>query len=213
MFNVPVISNFVINDNIPEGTQNRVNGFAEPGEMIVLETSTGERLRLQYDDEYIVFAEEEAIFPDYTLSYSVIKISEDAPVGHQVTFLTRLEEYDASIELTGYTWKKLTLEISDHTSAKNIPEFEKPQDNYISVYPNPVLHGQFTLELMSEIHAGELSLKIMDINGRTVFSTTIVREENISRYLITPGEKLNHGLYIISVESIHFISKTKLMIQ
>jgi enterochelin esterase-like enzyme len=213
MFNVPVISNFVINDNIPEATQNRVNGFAEPGEMIILETSTGERLRLQYDDEYIVFAEEEAIFPEYTLSYSVIKISEDAPVGHQVTFLTRLEKYDASVELTGYTWKKLTLEISDHTSVKNIPEFEKPQDNYISVYPNPVLHGQFTLELMSEIPAGELSLKIMDINGRTVFSTTIVREENINRYLITPGEKLNHGLYIISVESIHFISKTKLIIQ
>jgi enterochelin esterase-like enzyme len=213
MFNVPAISNFIINDNIPEGTDNRVNGFAEPGEKIILETALEERLRLQYDDEYVEFAEEEAIFPDYTLSYSIIKISEDAPVGHQVTFLARLEEYDASVELTGYTWKKLTLEISDHTSARNNPEFKNSQDRCFSVYPNPVSYGLFTLELGPEIPAGELSLKIMDTNGRIVFSTIINREENVNRYLITPGGKVNNGLYIISLESNHFISRTKLIIQ
>jgi len=213
MFNVPVISNFLVNDNIPEGTLNRVNGFAEPGEMIVLETALEERLRLQYDDEYIEFAEEEAIFPDYTLSYSVIKISEDAPVGHHVSFLARLEEYDASIELTSYTWKKLTLEISDHTSVKNSPELNNPLDKNISVYPNPVSNGQFTLELMPDIPEGDLSLNIIDLNGRTVFNTVIEREENVNRYLVTTGDKLNQGLYIISLESGQFISRTKLIIR
>ncbi len=213
MFNVPVISNYIINDNIPEGTQNRVNGYAEPGEMIVLETLLEERLRLQYDDEYIDFAEEEAIFPDYTLSYSVIKIADDAPVGHHVTFLTRHEEYDASIELTGYTWGKLTLEITDNTSTKNGPGLKDPLHGQVTVYPNPVPNGLFTMELGPEVPIGELSMKILDINGRNVFSTIIHRIQDENRYLIAPGEKLSQGLYVISLESDQFISRTKLIIR
>ncbi len=146
MFDVPVISDFIINDNIPEGIQNRINGFAEPGEMVVIETSLGERLRLQYDDEYIEFAREEAVFPDYSLSYSIIKISEDAPAGHQVILQTRLEGNDAEMFLTSYTWGKVILEISDHTSIRKSPGLENLTDDYISVYPNPVSHGLFTLE-------------------------------------------------------------------
>ena len=213
MYDVPVLSNYVINDNIPEGTQNRVNGFAEPGEFIVLETAMEEKLRLQYDDKYIDFAKEEAIYPDYTLSYSIIKISDDAPVGHRVTFLGRIETYDQSAELTKYTWNKLTLEISDHTSIKNIPGLKNHEDNNISVYPNPVTGGMFTLEFSKEVPAGQLSVNILDLNGRTVFNTNINREENTYHYLMIPGEQLNEGLYIITVESYNFISRAKLIIQ
>ncbi|KPL11297.1 MAG: hypothetical protein AMS26_20235 [Bacteroides sp. SM23_62] len=213
MFSVPVLSNYVINDNIPEGTQNRINGFAEPGEMIVIETALEERLRLQYDDQYIQFAEEEVIYPDNTLSYSVIKISEDAPPGHKATLLARLEEYNASVELTVYSWYKLILEITDNTSIKKGPEPKDPLHGQVSVYPNPVPDGLFTLELGPEVPSGELSLKIMDLNGKTVFSTTIHRALDVNRYLVAPGEKLSQGLYVISLESDQFISRTKLIIR
>jgi enterochelin esterase-like enzyme len=213
MFDVPVLSNVIINDNIPEGTSNRVNGFAEPGEMIILETTLQERLRLQYDDEYIDFDQEEAIFPDYTLSYSVIKISEDAPVGHQVTFLARYEEYDASVELTGYTWKKVILEISDHTSVRKAPGLENSPGLQLSVYPNPVPDGFFTLELGQAFPIGALSLKITDINGRTVFSTALNREKDINRYLITTGEILSQGVYILSIQGGVSVSRTKLVVR
>jgi enterochelin esterase-like enzyme len=213
MFDVPVMSDYIINDNIPEGTQNRVNGLAEPGEMIVLETLLEERLRLQYDDEYIEFAEEEVIYPDKTLSYSVIKIADDAPVGHQVTFLARLEEYDASVELTDYTWKKMTLEITDNTSAEKGPELNKPLLEQISVYPNPVRDGVFTLELGPEVPSGELSLKILDIHGRMVFDTKIIRVPGENRYLILTGEWLNEGMYLISLASDDFFHSTKLIVK
>jgi len=210
---VPVMADFKINDNLPEGSQNRVNGLAEAGEMIVLETLLEERLRLQYDDEYIEFAEEEVIYPDNTLSYSVIKIAEDAPAGHQVTFLARLEEYDASVELTGYTWKKLTLEITDNTAVEKGQELNKPLQGQISVYPNPVTDGRFTLELGPEVPSGKLSLKILDIHGRMVFDAKIVRVPGENRTLITTGEKLNGGLYLISIASDDFFSRTRLIIQ
>ncbi|KPL11298.1 MAG: hypothetical protein AMS26_20240 [Bacteroides sp. SM23_62] len=213
MFNVPVMAGFKINDNIPEGTRNRVNGLAEPGEMIVLETLLEERLRLQYDDQYITFAGEEVIYPDNNLSYSVIKIADDAPMGHRVTFLTRLEEYDASVELVDYTWRKLTLEITDNTSTKKGPELKDPLHGQVTVYPNPVSNGLITIELGPQIPSGELSLKILDINGRNVFSTEINKIQGEDRYLIAPGERLKEGLYMISLQSDHVSSKTKLIVR
>jgi enterochelin esterase-like enzyme len=213
MFDVPVISNFIINDNVPEGTQNRINGFAGPGEMIVIETSLEERLRLQYEDEYIEFDEEEAIFPDHSLSYSVIKISEEAPVGHQVSLQARYEADDADVSMISYSWGKVILEISDHTSVKSIPELDHPRDNQVSVYPNPVSGGIFTLECGSGVPAGILSLKITDIKGRIVFNTIIERIENVNRFIITPGEELNQGFYVLSLEAGGSISRTKLIIR
>ncbi len=211
MFDVPAITNYVINDNIPEGTGNRVNGFAEPGEMIVIETNQGERLRLQYDDEFIDFASEEIFYPDNTLSYSVIKISEDCPVGHQVTFLARLEENVTGIDLTGYSFNKLVLEITDHTAVEKLPGRLDDQVSIV-VYPNPVTGGVYTLELSPGVPDGDLILEMTDLSGKTVFSTLIQRSDN-NRFRIFPGSSLSRGIYIVSVKSDRFSAKTKLIIR
>jgi enterochelin esterase-like enzyme len=213
MFDVPEISDYIINDNVAEGTQNRVNGLAEPGETIILETLLEERLRLQYDDPYINFTREEVIFPDNTLSYSVIKIEDDAPVGHQVTFLARLEEYDASVEQVDYAWGMLTLEITDNTSAENSPELKKPWQGQILVYPNPVTNGLFTLEMGPEVPSGDLSLRILDMNGRTVYNKSIHKTPEMNRCLVKPGNNIGRGVYMILIETRQFISRTKLIIQ
>jgi hypothetical protein len=213
MFNVPLLSNFNINDNIPEGTQNRVNGFAEPGERIILETALGERLRLQYDDEYVVQEEEEVVFPDKTLSYSVIRISENAPVGHKVTFQARLEEYDASVELVDYTWKKIVLEITDHTSVKEIPDLEKDPSDHVTVYPNPVTSGQFMLELGECFPAGKFMVVLTDMSGRTLFREIKDRPSGTNRYTVTTGDKIPHGVYVVTVEFRTGISRTRLVIR
>ncbi len=213
MFNAPFLSGFKINDNIPEGAQNRVNGFAEPGEMIVLETALEERLRLQYDDPYIEFGAEEAVFPDNTVSYSVIRISEDAPVGHKATFLARLEEYDESVELVDYGWKKIVLEITDHTFVKESPDLQNDLTGKISVYPNPVTSGQFTLELGSGIPAGTVGVDIVDMNGRTLFRERTFRLSGTNRYIIKTGNQIKPGIYVITVESGPEIRKTKLVIR
>ena len=213
LFNVPAFSNYIINDNIPEGAQNNVNGFAEPGELVVLETSLQEKLRLQYDDEYILFTDEEAVYPDNTLSYSVIKISEDAPVGHQVTFQARYEYYDYSIDVTNYRWGTVSLEITDNTSGNHELLERDSSQTHLVVFPNPVSEGQFTLEFSSGIPAGELSLIIRDINGRNVFSTSVFYKHGNQRYVITPGASLPPGMYIISLESDRVVSKTKLVVR
>jgi enterochelin esterase-like enzyme len=212
MFDVPVISDYVINDNIPEGTGNKVNGFAEPGETVVIESTLGERLRLQYDDEYVEFASEEVIYPDKTLSYSVIKISEDAPVGHKVAMLARLEEIVTGIDLTGYSFNKLVLEITDHTSAKEIHD-PVSGCKRVSVYPNPVINGEFTLELGPDVPAGLLDLNILDMTGKIVYNTLINRDKNVGRYLVILPGKPDQGVYVLSLESSRFTGRTKLVIR
>ena len=143
----------------------------------------------------------------------MIKISEDSPVGHKVTFQARYEYYDNSIDVTNYSWGTVRLEITDNTSRNHELLERDPSQTHLVVFPNPVSEGQFTLEFSSGIPAGELSLFIRDINGRNVFSTCIFYKHGNQRYVITPGTSLPPGMYIISMESDQVVSKTKLVIR
>lgn len=123
MYDVPEFINLGIDDGDSEifGSGNG-NNMAEPGESImVYEVShVPHRTRLYYDDPYIdgerLYVE---LQPDkwgdgYALS-SVVHISEDCPVGHQIKFLASYEVKEWKTIKRNVTWGTFTLTIGADT--------------------------------------------------------------------------------------------------
>ncbi|GAH83169.1 unnamed protein product, partial [marine sediment metagenome] len=96
-FNVPEFTNILIDDDIAYSEYNNGNGFAEPGELIVLKTTKEELLWVSHEDEFVEFTTKEFWDVDQTLSYSMIKLSDKAPVGHKFRFLARIERWDVNM--------------------------------------------------------------------------------------------------------------------
>lgn len=119
MYDVPRFINLGIDDGDSEifGSGNG-NNIAEPGESImVYEVShVPHRTRLFYDDPYIdgerLYVE---LQPDkwgdgYALS-SVIHISEDCPMGHEIKFLARYEVKEWRTIKRNVTWGTFTIKV------------------------------------------------------------------------------------------------------
>ena len=123
-YNVPEFTNIGIDDGDTEifGSGNG-NNIADPGEYIsIYEISNGsKRTRLYYDDPYI--DDERIIYemqPDkwgdgYTLS-SVIHISDDCPVGHQIKFLACYEVKEWKNIKRNVTWGIITITVGSNSS-------------------------------------------------------------------------------------------------
>jgi len=123
MYDVPEFTNLGIDDGDSEifGSGNG-NNIAEPGESVmVYEVShVPHRTRLYYDDPYIVG---ERLYVDlqpdkwgdgYALS-SVIHISEDCPIGHEIKFLASYEVKEWKTIKRNVTWGTFTLTIGVDT--------------------------------------------------------------------------------------------------
>ena len=116
MYDVPEFTNIGIDDGDSEifGSGNG-NNIAEPGESVMI-YEVSHRTRLYFDDPYI---DNERIHVDlqpdkwgdgYAVS-SVIHISEDCPVGHQITFLASYEVKEWKTIKRNVTWGTFTITI------------------------------------------------------------------------------------------------------
>ncbi|NOY96436.1 MAG: hypothetical protein GXO81_08670 [Chlorobi bacterium] len=116
MYDVPVFSNIGIDDGDSEifGSGNG-NNIAEPGEWVMI-YEVSHRTRLYYDDPYI---DGERIHVDlqpdkwgdgYALS-SIIHISEDCPIGHQIKFLACYEVKEWKAIKRNVTWGVFTITV------------------------------------------------------------------------------------------------------
>ena len=125
MYDVPEFTNLGIDDGDSEiyGSGNG-NNIAEPGESImVYEVSyVPHRTRLYYDDPYVdgerlhVDLQPDKWGDGYALS-SVIHISEDCPIGHQIKFLARYEVKEWRSINRLVSWGTFTITVggdSDH---------------------------------------------------------------------------------------------------
>jgi enterochelin esterase-like enzyme len=123
MYDVPEFNNIGLDDGDSEifGSGNG-NNIAEPGESIlVYEVSQDpHRTRLYYDDPYI---DHERIHVDlqpdkwgdgYAVS-SVIHISEDCPIGHEIKFLANYEVKEWNTIKRNVTWGTFTITIGVDT--------------------------------------------------------------------------------------------------
>jgi hypothetical protein len=123
MYDVPEFTNIGIDDGDSEifGSGNG-NNLAEPGESIlVYEVShVPHRTKLYYDDPYI---DNERIHVDlqpdkwgdgYAVS-SVIHISEDCPIGHEIKFLASYEVKEWKTIKRNVTWGTFTITIGVET--------------------------------------------------------------------------------------------------
>lgn len=123
MYDVPEFTNLGIDDGDSEifGSGNG-NNIAEPGESILIyEVShVPHRTRLYYDDPYI---DNERIYVDlqpdkwgdgYAVS-SVIHISKDCPIGHQIKFLASFEVKEWKTIKRNVTWGTFTLTVGIDT--------------------------------------------------------------------------------------------------
>ncbi len=116
MFDVPEFTNIGIDDGDSEifGSGNG-NNIAEPGESIMI-YEVSHRTRLYYDDPYIgserihVDLQPDKWGDGYAVS-SVIHISEDCPMGHQIKFLASYEVKEWKTIKRNVTWGTFTITI------------------------------------------------------------------------------------------------------
>jgi enterochelin esterase-like enzyme len=120
MYDVPEFTNIGIDDGDSEifGSGNG-NNIAEPGESIMI-YEVSHRTRLYYDDPYV---DGERIHVDlqpdkwgdgYAVS-SVIHISEDCPIGHQIQFLASYEVKEWKTIKRNVTWGTFTITVGVDT--------------------------------------------------------------------------------------------------
>lgn len=118
-FDVPEFSDIGIDDGDSEifGNGNG-NNIAEPGESIMI-YEINHRLRLYYDDPYI---DSERIHVDlqpdkwgdgYAVS-SVVHISKDCPIGHQIKFLANYEVKEWKAIKRNVTWGVFTITVGEN---------------------------------------------------------------------------------------------------
>ena len=216
-FNVPEFTNIFIDDDIAHSGLNNGNGFAEPGELIALKTldpRTFEEvlLRISHEDEYVEFTTEEFWDAGENLAYSMIKLSDEVPVGHKFRFLARFDTLDIALELVTWQWGTASVEVNDNTSVE--PSLSPdPSINQVSIYPNPAKDGRFTIQFRSKQPESELVVTIFDLQGRSIFSTQIYPVPGNNRYVVSPGGLLTPGLYVVSIEGKQCLSRAKLIVE
>jgi len=95
------------------------NNIAEPGETVMFYEITGmsKRLRVYYDDPYLDERLYDEIQPDkwgdgYTLS-SLLRVSEDCPVGHKIRFLASYEVKEWKAIKRNVTWGTFTITVGE----------------------------------------------------------------------------------------------------
>ncbi len=128
MYDVPAFTNLGIDDGDSEifGSGNG-NNIAEPGESILVYevTNVPQRTRLYYDDPYI---DGERLYVDlqpdkwgdgYALS-SVIHISGDCPIGHQIKFLASYEVKDWKTIKRKVTWGRFTITVGGEKATAQV---------------------------------------------------------------------------------------------
>ena len=81
-----------------------------------------------------------------------------------------------------------------------------------SVYPNPVVSGQFTLQLNSYVR-GEYSVKLMNNNGQQVMLKTIQHNGGSVSITIEKPQTIQPGLYILQVSGENANENMKVMIK
>ena len=98
------------------------------------------------------------------------------------------------------------FKIVFQNNALNNPSFNAEN---IVVYPNPVTNNQFNIALPSTI-TGELTVKIINTIGQTVYQTKIEAQNTIT---ITPNNALTQGLYFVELTNQGKTSTKKIIIQ
>ena len=142
----------------------------------------------------------------------MIKLSDEAPVGHKFRFLARIEGWDGNFDIVTWQWGTASVEVNDNTFVK--PSVNRdPSQNQFSIYPNPAKDGRFTIQLRSKQPESELSVYIFDLQGRSIYSTKIYPAPGNNRFVVSPGGLLTPGLYVVSIEGNQCLSREKLIVE
>jgi hypothetical protein len=98
------------------------------------------------------------------------------------------------------------FKIVFRNNALNNPDFNAEN---IVVYPNPVTNNQFNIALPSTI-TGELTVKVINTIGQTVYRTKTEAQNTIS---VTLNSTLTQGLYFVELTNQGKTSIKKIIIQ
>jgi len=98
------------------------------------------------------------------------------------------------------------FKIVFQNNALNNPNFNAEN---VVVYPNPLTNNQFNIALPSTI-TGELTVKVINTIGQTVYQTKIEAQNTIT---ITPNNALTQGLYFVELTNQGKTSTKKIIIQ
>jgi uncharacterized repeat protein (TIGR02543 family) len=117
---------------------------------------------------------------------------------------------DASTE--GYR-PRLTIEYTDPKSAKGLMD-GLSADASVKIYPNPSEAGRsLTLELIGFENEANATINIMDISGRTAYSTSVKTHGHASPQMEISLEGISSGMYIVVVKSENKVVNQQLIIR
>lgn len=113
--------------------------------------------------------------------------------------------------VTTYTFTNV---VSNHTitatfSLSSTLGNELFNSSTISLYPNPIVNNQFTLALPASI-SGNVMVTISNMLGQTVYTTS---QNADSKMQISPENKLQEGIYIVSISNNENLVKTKIVVK
>lgn len=86
-------------------------------------------------------------------------------------------------------------------------------DESLTIFPNPVSSSNTTLQFELASSVGELVVRILDITGKTVLSTSINQLNSGLNQLTLATNKLPAGLYVINLNADSFQLNKKLLVK
>ena len=82
---------------------------------------------------------------------------------------------------------------------------------YITVYPNPVINKNFTLQLIN-LKKGKYNVSITDNLGNTILNTTLIHDGAISTHKIELPFNIAKGVYYLKISNDSNFYKRQLLV-
>ncbi|MFT7627773.1 MAG: extracellular elastinolytic metalloproteinase [Ulvibacter sp.] len=104
--------------------------------------------------------------------------------------------------------------VNDGTEAFDVPTTpgcllstsEVDINSNFSIYPNP---SNGNINISSIVDAGDVTISIVDLNGRTVFTQNVELYNSVN----INAESLNTGVYIVQINGNNYTHTAKLIIK
>ncbi|MGI4870097.1 MAG: T9SS type A sorting domain-containing protein [Janthinobacterium lividum] len=86
-----------------------------------------------------------------------------------------------------------------YSGVKVVSFGSKGEANALAVYPNPFLAGDQTTLSISATQAGNATLQVLDVTGRSLYSSTISTVAGVNELAVPTASSLSSGLYLVKV--------------
>ncbi len=159
-----------------------------------------------------------APYTKYTKNFDIISIDTSKQIRTYSFTMNDATDYNAMLGFylgnTGSGYSGSGYVYIDNVSLKldefvGVNDNNSVRENNLKIYPNPVEDGQLTIDLIDINSKQLLTLTVLDIQGRIMYSNHLhpnsLQHINVS--------SLNKGLYFVTVQSDHTVYKQKFIIK